>query len=77
MLKILNNIIVIDFSDLFFSLSNVTNTRGHRFKLPKPLNHNSVRLFSVPCRRIDCWNSLPEEFLSLNPPICLEQVCKK
>ena len=59
MFKILHHIIDIDFID-FFSLSNLTNTRGHRYKLSKPVHHNNARLFSFSCRRLDCWNSLPD-----------------
>jgi hypothetical protein len=59
MFKILHHVIDIDFNE-FFTLSNVTNLRGHRYKLSKSLNHNNARLFSFSCRRIDCWNSLPD-----------------
>jgi len=62
MFKILHHIIDIDFNDLF-SLSNLTNTRGHRYKLSKPFHHNNARLFSFSCRRLDCWNSLPDSVL--------------
>jgi hypothetical protein len=62
MFKMLHNIIDTDFND-FFTLSNVTNTRGHRFKLSKPFTHSNARLFSFSCRRIDCWNSLPGSIL--------------
>ena len=45
---------------VLFTLSSVTSTRGHRFKIAKP--HVSVecrrRFFSVRC--IDVWNSLPD-----------------
>ena len=63
MFKILNNLVDKDFSD-FFSLSKVTNTRGHRFKLNKPLSRVNARLFSFSCRRIDCWNSLPDNLIN-------------
>ena len=59
MFKILHNVKDIDCND-FFTLSNVTNTRGHRYKLLKPLNHINARSFSFSCRRVDCWNSLPD-----------------
>ena len=45
---------------IFFTFSNVTSTRGHRYKLLKPLNHINARSFSFSCRRVDCWNSLPD-----------------
>ena len=63
MFKFLNNVVDIDFSN-FFSLSKVTNTRGHRFKLNKPLSRVNARLFSFSCRRIDCWNSLPDNLIN-------------
>lgn len=62
MFKILHNYLDIDFND-FFTLSNVTSTRGHRYKLSKSLSHNNARLFSFSCRRIDCWNSLSDNIL--------------
>ena len=62
MFKILNNLIAINFQD-FFSMSTVVNTRGHRFKLIKPVCKNNTRLFSFSCRRIDCWNSLPDHVI--------------
>jgi hypothetical protein len=62
MFKILNNLIDVDFRD-FFSLSTIAHTRGHRFKLNKPVCKNNVRLFSFSCRRIDCWNSLPDDVI--------------
>ena len=63
MFKILNNLIDIDFQN-FFSLSTVANTRGHRFKLTKPVCNSNIRLFSFSCRRIDCWNSLPDNLVN-------------
>ena len=63
MFKILNNLIDIDFHS-FFSLSTVANTRGHRFKLTKPVCNSNIRLFSFSCRRIDCWNSLPDNLVN-------------
>ena len=60
--KISNNLIAINFHD-FFSMSTVVNTRGHRFKLIKPVCKNNIRLFSFSCRRIDCWNSLPDHVI--------------
>ena len=63
MFKILNNLVGVDFND-FFSLSIVTKTRGHRFKLNKPLCSVNARSFSFSCRRINCWNSLPEQLIN-------------
>ena len=45
---------------IFFTLSNVTYTRGHRYKLLKLLSHNNAHSFSYSCRRVDCWNLLPD-----------------
>lgn len=49
-----------------FTLSPITHTRGHRFKVAKP--HISIecrrRFFSIRC--IDLWNSLSDEAVSCN-----------
>jgi hypothetical protein len=65
MFKILHHIIDKDFNE-FFTLSRVTNTRGHRFKLAKPLNRTNVNVFSFASRRIDCWNFLPDSIFKSN-----------
>lgn len=59
MFKILHIVIDIDFNE-FFALSNENRTRGHRYKLLKSFNHNNARSYSFSCRRVDCWNSLPD-----------------
>lgn len=59
MFKILHNVIDIDFNE-FFTLSNETRTRGHRYKLLPSFNHINARSYSFSCRRVDCWNSLPD-----------------
>ena len=56
--KIIHKLVCIDF-DEFFALNNYSHTRGHCFKLVKPLCNNNARQFSFACRCIDAWNSLP------------------
>jgi len=60
MFKLFNGIIDVDVSQ-FFDVTGYSQTRGHNFKLVKPVNNNNARAFSFSCRRIDCWNSLPAE----------------
>ena len=56
--KIVHHLVDMDF-DAFFGLNAYTCTRGHDFKLMKPVTNNNARHFSFACRRIDSWNSLP------------------
>jgi len=56
--KITHNLVALDFRS-FFGLTNYTSTRGHNYKLVKPIFHNNARQFSFTCRRIDAWNDLP------------------
>ena len=48
-----------------FTFSTHGLTRGHNFKIEKPIVNNNARAFSFSCRRIDCWNSLPEHVINL------------
>lgn len=57
--KIVHKLVCIEFSDLF-ALNNFNCTRGHAYKLSKPVCNNNSRQFSFACRRIDVWNSLPD-----------------
>ena len=63
--KIFHNQSAISPSDLF-TVSPITNTRGHRFKLAKPHINTECRhrFFSV--RSIDHWNSLPDSVVGAN-----------
>ncbi|KAK3888205.1 hypothetical protein Pcinc_007736 [Petrolisthes cinctipes] len=63
--KIFHKQSVISPSDLF-SVSPVTATRGHRFKLVKPHIYTECRrrFFSVRC--IDHWNFLPDSVVGAN-----------
>ncbi|KAK3857056.1 hypothetical protein Pcinc_036668 [Petrolisthes cinctipes] len=63
--KIFHKQSVISPSDLF-SVSPVTATRGHRFKLAKPHIYTECRrrFFSVRC--IDHWNFLPDSVVGAN-----------
>ena len=56
--KIVHNLVALNFND-FFAYNNFTITRGHDFKLVKPLCVNNARQFSFTCRLIDAWNFLP------------------
>jgi len=56
--KITHNLVALDFCS-FCGLTNYTSTRGHNYKLVKPISHNNARQFSFACRRIDAWNDLP------------------
>jgi len=47
--KITYNLVALD----FFCLTNYTSTRGHNYKLVKPICNNNARQFSFACRRID------------------------
>jgi len=56
--KITHNLVALDFC-IFFGLTNYTSTRGHNYKLVKPICHSNGRQFSFACRRIDARNDLP------------------
>jgi len=58
MFKMFYNLVDVSVSD-FFSLSSNVNTRGHILKIDKPLSNINARQHSFACRRIECWNSLP------------------
>jgi len=61
--KITHNLVALDFCS-FFGLTKYTSTRGHNYKLVKPICHNNARQFSFACRRIDGWNDLPINVLN-------------
>ena len=61
--RILNKHIKID-SNIFFSLSTVTHTRGHQLKLYKPPVQHLPRQKIFSNRIINEWNSLPEYVVS-------------
>ena len=63
--KIFHELSVISPSDLF-TISPITTTRGHRYKLAKPHIHTECRrrFFSIRC--IDHWNSLPDSVVGAN-----------
>ena len=44
----------------FFQVKTVNITRGHNYKIIKPVCNNNARQFSFSCRRINCWNSLTQ-----------------
>ena len=52
-------------SDLF-TVSPITNTRGHRFKLVKPHINTECRQRFFSVRSIDHWNSLPDSVVGAN-----------
>jgi len=51
--KTTHNLVALDFCSIF-GLTNYTSTRGHNYKLVKPICINS---YSFACRRIDAWNN--------------------
>ena len=53
--KMVHNLVALSFDD-FFAFNNFTITRGHDFKLTKPVCVNNARQFSFSCRLIDAWN---------------------
>jgi len=57
MYKISRCIVAID--DSFFSFTINSQTRG-KLKVFKPQCANNARAFSFSCRRVNCWNSLPD-----------------
>ena len=61
--KIMHNLICINFDD-FFALNSFSITRGHEYKLVKPICNNNARQFSFACRRIEIWNDLPADVVS-------------
>ena len=65
MFKMLNNGVDTEFCE-FFRLNTNRITRGHCFKLAKPRSSVNARDFSFACRRIDCWNLLPETVVKAN-----------
>jgi len=46
--KITHNLVALDFCS-FFGLINYTITRGHKYKLVKPICNNNARQFSFAC----------------------------
>ena len=63
--KVVHKFVDMNF-DEYFSLNTSGITRGHEYKLSKPLCNNNARQFSFACRRIDVWNSLPANVVSVN-----------
>jgi len=85
LLKITHNLVALDFCS-FFSFTNCTGTRGHNYKLAKPICHNNARLFSFACRRFDAWNNQPvnvvnalflSSFKNLLKSCCLDRFVTK
>jgi len=62
--KITHKLVALDFCS-FFGLINYTSTKGHNYKLVKPICNNNARQFSFACRRIDAWNDLPVNVLNV------------
>jgi len=62
MYKVFNGLLDLSIVN-FFEFNNHNRTRGHSFKLIKPVCVNNARAFSFACRRISCWNSLPADLL--------------
>jgi len=76
--KIINGLVDLNTSD-FFTLSQLSNTRGHPLKLHKPRLQKSVsaRYNFFSNRIINVWNELPEDVvLSASLPIFKQKICK-
>ena len=50
-------------SNLFFTINNRENTRGHKLKLSKPRSNTTLILHSFSQRIINTWNNLPEQVI--------------
>jgi hypothetical protein len=61
--KIVNNLIDIDFNDLFYF--NVNATRGHRFKLNVAFSRINCRKYFYSNRVVPVWNNLPSYVLDI------------
>jgi len=59
MYKVFHNLLDVDITN-FFVFRTHSITRGHNFKLIKPICNNNAMAFSFNCRRVNCWNSLPD-----------------
>ena len=64
MYKILHKLVEIDINELFY-FNGPSVTRGHNFKLVKPLCNNNSRLQYFSRRRINCWNNLQYDIVNL------------
>lgn len=73
--KILHGLIILDHND-FFQLSRNNYTRGHAYKLVKPICVNNARQYSFSCRIIDCWNSLSTATVNVNTVACFEEAIR-
>jgi hypothetical protein len=58
--KIVSGLSELTLSD-FFTLSNVTQTRGHMYKLCMPKFRTDVRKYCFCCRVVAIWNDLPAD----------------
>ena len=74
--KILHNFVCITVNE-FFCLNPFTITRGHDFKLVKPLCTNNARQFSFACRRIDVWNNLPIHAVNCHSIQCFKALINR
>jgi len=61
--RMVNNDIGIDFHD-FFSISSVTSTRGHMYKLHKPHATTRARSNFLSIRAVNSLNSLPNHVVT-------------
>ena len=62
--KIINNLVDLDSSKFFNSLSHSFNTRGHAFKLSKQIYSTNSLANNFANRAINCWNALPPSVVS-------------
>ena len=62
--RILHNFVDVDCSNLFL-LSASTNTRGHSFKLDRPICKSNLQLNQFAYRGVNAWNSLPNNCVTV------------
>ena len=60
----------------FFSMSNSQITRGHSFKLNKPLCKNSHQLGWFNHRAVTAWNALPENIVTSSSPAAFKRMLR-
>ena len=69
--KVLHNLVDIGCSHLF-SISSYVTTRGHNFKLTKPICKSNLESNQFSYRAIDAWNSLSHEAVNASSLLCFK-----
>ena len=71
--KIINNCVDLDCTD-FFKLNNQSVTRGHSYKLVKPICKTNFELGWFNCRAINAWNQLPQSVVTANSSVTFKRL---